>query len=173
MTDASTGTALSGVQVEARRDGQTVASATTDSSGAYSLKAARGACQIAFSRNGYKSQIKDSELKGPIGENQLDVLLTAGISDKPDSTIIANGQCGKDLTWMLDDKGTLTIYGIGEMYYYYYYYGNQWAPWYLVQPTRNHSDCSDSGFRHLPWLVCILWLQQSEGNAHTRLRYLH
>ena len=31
-----------------------------------------------------------------------------------------SGRCGANLTWMLDDDGTLTISGTGDMYDYYY-----------------------------------------------------
>ena len=34
------------------------------------------------------------------------------------ATEIANGTCGESLTWVLDDNGTLTISGTGEMYDY-------------------------------------------------------
>lgn len=33
--------------------------------------------------------------------------------------IIASGRCGDNLTWILDESGTLTISGTGEMYDYY------------------------------------------------------
>ena len=33
------------------------------------------------------------------------------------ATIIDSGTCGDGLTWELDDKGTLTIFGYGEMYH--------------------------------------------------------
>ena len=34
------------------------------------------------------------------------------------TTIVASGTCGDNLTWALDDEGTLTISGEGEMDYY-------------------------------------------------------
>ena len=37
-----------------------------------------------------------------------------------------HGKCGKNLTWILDDNGTLTISGKGDMENFY----NQAAPWY-------------------------------------------
>lgn len=44
----------------------------------------------------------------------------------PDSTVVESGTCGENLTWTLDDAGTLTISGTGEM--------TDWetgcAPWY-------------------------------------------
>ncbi len=41
------------------------------------------------------------------------------------STIIASGTCGDDLAWTLDDEGTLTISGTGEM---------DNASWYFYRP---------------------------------------
>ena len=42
-----------------------------------------------------------------------------------------SGTCGDHLTWVLDDSGTLTISGMGDMYDYAYY-SNDYrpAPWY-------------------------------------------
>ena len=40
------------------------------------------------------------------------------------ATIVDSGTCGDDLTWKLDDEGTLTISGMGDMDDYDYY-----APW--------------------------------------------
>ena len=44
----------------------------------------------------------------------------------PDNTVVESGVCGKNLTWTLDNAGTLTISGTGEM--------TDWetgcAPWY-------------------------------------------
>ena len=39
---------------------------------------------------------------------------------------VASGTCGENLTWSLDDKGTLTISGTGEMEDYFY----RGAPWH-------------------------------------------
>ena len=40
--------------------------------------------------------------------------------------IVASGTCGDDLTWTLDEEGTLTISGTGAMYDFY----TREAPWY-------------------------------------------
>ena len=37
------------------------------------------------------------------------------ITPKADATTVASGTCGTDLTWVLDDEGTLTISGTGAM----------------------------------------------------------
>lgn len=44
-----------------------------------------------------------------------------------------NGSCGKNLTWQLDDEGTLTIRGTGDMDKRLYYEGDRGYPW-------RHSD---------------------------------
>ncbi len=44
-----------------------------------------------------------------------------------ETNIVASGTCGENLTWTLDDTGTLTISGTGEMTDYNY--GSD-APWY-------------------------------------------
>jgi len=36
--------------------------------------------------------------------------------DPPEPEVIADGQCGDDLTWTLDDEGTLTVFGTGPMW---------------------------------------------------------
>lgn len=44
-----------------------------------------------------------------------------------------SGKCGENVTWTLDDQGTLTISGSGAMRDYNLwnlYYDDQWAPWY-------------------------------------------
>jgi len=44
---------------------------------------------------------------------------------------VASGACGDNLIWVLDDKGTLTISGEGEMYNWESYdFGILQAPWY-------------------------------------------
>ena len=43
-----------------------------------------------------------------------------------DPPVVEKNFCGKNLTWTLDDNGTFTISGTGEMYDYYYYGGNPW-----------------------------------------------
>lgn len=48
------------------------------------------------------------------------------------SLLVQQGGCGDNLTWTLDDAGTLTISGTGPMYDYYSYYDEwmgQCAPW--------------------------------------------
>ncbi|MBR4881123.1 MAG: leucine-rich repeat domain-containing protein, partial [Clostridia bacterium] len=44
-----------------------------------------------------------------------------------------SGKCGDDLTWTLDDNGTLTVSGTGAMYDYTYSYTS--TPWYAYRNT--------------------------------------
>ena len=59
------------------------------------------------------------------------LMLNASAAD-----VIASGTCGYNLTWTLDDEGTLTISGTGEMYNFNT--SDQWAPWrsYAFQINR-------------------------------------
>ena len=67
---------------------------------------------------------------GPSG-----ILPDLGISFCPlisaSAATVASGTCGDNVSWLLDDSGTLTISGTGEMYNYndYYTYFNK-TPWY-------------------------------------------
>lgn len=49
------------------------------------------------------------------------------LTPKAEATTVESGTCGDNLTWVLDDDGTLTISGIGAMYNWEKYDG---APWY-------------------------------------------
>ncbi len=51
------------------------------------------------------------------------MLLLSGIAS---SAALTSGKCGKNLTWTLDDAGTLTITGSGEMYNYYADENERW-----------------------------------------------
>ena len=44
---------------------------------------------------------------------------------EPTGEIIASGTCGANLTWTMDDEGTLTIFGTGDMFNF----GYQGSPW--------------------------------------------
>ena len=44
----------------------------------------------------------------------------------PTASAASSGTCGTDLVWALDDSGTLTISGSGDMYNY----SNGYSPWY-------------------------------------------
>lgn len=51
------------------------------------------------------------------------MLLLSGIAS---SAALTSGKCGKNLTWTLDDAGTLTITGSGEMYNYFADENERW-----------------------------------------------
>lgn len=145
VTDAATGAALSGVKVEAYRDSALIASTTTDEAGAYSLEGERGECQLVLSKDGYTSKTVDTKFNGPIGEELVDVEMTAtgggnqgggsgeqggGNTGGETSEIIASGDCGATsddhVTWTLDSSGVMTISGTGIMCNYV---GNAIPPW--------------------------------------------
>lgn len=45
------------------------------------------------------------------------------------ASAVSSGSCGGNLTWTLDDNGTLTVSGKGNMYNWKEYYN---VPWYKV-----------------------------------------
>ena len=51
------------------------------------------------------------------------VCLMLGLSVTASAATVDSGSCGNSATWTLDDEGTLTISGTGEMYGYTYEYG--------------------------------------------------
>ena len=53
------------------------------------------------------------------------------------SKAASSGTCGDNLTWKLDDTGTLTISGTGDMYDYSNYYGGV-SPWYGERQLINN-----------------------------------
>ena len=62
--------------------------------------------------------------------------IPAQVQAAEEPEIIDSGTCGDNLTWTLDDEGTLTISGTGDMYNYYwpedeygYAYGYYYCPW--------------------------------------------
>ena len=58
---------------------------------------------------------------------------------------VASGTCGENLTWVLDDQGTLTISGTGEMNGFYW----SVAPWYdyrdFIESIVIHEGVADIG----------------------------
>lgn len=47
----------------------------------------------------------------------------------------ASGTCGDNLTWNLDENGTLTINGFGTMYNYSVSYLDRFSPWYSIRSS--------------------------------------
>ena len=61
--------------------------------------------------------------------------LPLGLVDTAEAAAASSGQCGDDIRWVLDDRGTLTITGTGAMYDYgYVWNGKEWedipTPWF-------------------------------------------
>ena len=55
--------------------------------------------------------------------------LPLGLVDTAEAAAASSGQCGDDIRWVLDDRGTLTITGTGAMYDYDYIGERNPAPW--------------------------------------------
>jgi len=66
----------------------------------------------------------------------LAMLLTIAPATAPGTlaAVVDFGTCGDDLTWTLDDDGTLTISGTGEMEHYYVTLSSA-APWYASRTS--------------------------------------
>lgn len=77
--------------------------------------------------------------------------LPAGAEEPPGLPI--SGTCGDNLTWTLDEGGTLTISGTGDMTDY-----NSSAPWATIQGSikaivieEGVTSIGDYAFRHCPF----------------------
>ena len=93
---------------------------------------------------------------------------------------VDSGTCGENLTWTLDDEGTLTISGTGEMEGF-----PSWGSYdedikSVVINAGATSVClqqfiqrNNSGQRNSHWRECFLWLQQFEQCFNSRWRNLH
>ncbi len=58
------------------------------------------------------SFVYDADTKGLYSNEQLTI---SGTDYNPGGTVVASGSCGANLTWTLNEKGTLTISGTGAM----------------------------------------------------------
>ena len=73
----------------------------------------------------------------------------------------SSGPCGKNLTWTLDDAGTLTISGTGEMWNWNGY--SDYTPWYFsrssIKSVRINDDVTSIGdyaFRECSALTSVI-----------------
>lgn len=89
---------------------------TTDNEGKVSFFAPNGEYTLNIESNDLKA---DRKLTVHSSKKEMSVRLIST------SKIADSGKCGDDITWQLDEAGTLTISGTGEMYNYYGGYG----PW--------------------------------------------
>lgn len=92
---------------------------TTDKEGKVSFFAPNGEYTLNIESNDLKA---DRKLTVHSSKKELSVRLT------PPPKVVASGKCGDDITWQLDEAGTLTISGTGEMYNYNGNLNN-YAPW--------------------------------------------
>ncbi len=76
----------------------------------------------------YYAGSKEEWSKISIGkDNECAMLAAIHCSDGDAKTIIAQGNCGSEAVWRIENDGTLTISGTGKMKNYYSYSG---LPWY-------------------------------------------
>lgn len=61
------------------------------------------------------------------------------VSAETPPSIIADGKCGENLTWTLDDNGTLTVSGTGDMWNYDYAIP-EWSSDIKKKPGENYRD---------------------------------
>ena len=92
---------------------------TTDKEGKVSFFAPNGEYNLNIESNDLKA---DRKLTVHSSKKELSVRLT------PPPKVVASGKCGDDITWQLDEAGTLTISGTGEMYDYNGMAAN-YSPW--------------------------------------------
>ena len=92
---------------------------TTDKEGKVSFFAPNGEYTLKIESNDLKA---DRKLTVHSSKKELSVRLT------PPPKVVVSGKCGDDITWQLDEVGTLTISGTGEMYNYNGNLSN-YAPW--------------------------------------------
>lgn len=67
-----------------------------------------------------------NRLPEPLPEPEEPALPQTNDTNLPQEGVVASGTCGENLSWTLDDGGTLTIFGTGEMENYDY---SNSAPW--------------------------------------------
>ena len=90
---------------------------TTDNEGKVSFFAPNGEYTLNIESNDLKA---DRKLTVHSSKKEMSVRLIST------PKTVDSGKCGDDITWQLDETGTLTISGTGEMYNYYGGYG----PWH-------------------------------------------
>ena len=55
----------------------------------------------------------------------LNIMMFVSFAPEVNAAVVKSGKCGDNVNWELDDVGTLTISGTGDMYDYDYYHGNR------------------------------------------------
>ncbi len=93
---------------------------TTASDGSYAFTVPDGRYTLIFAKTGYETWGEYVEVNGG------DVTVTTAAMVKKAQTV-ASGTCGDNLTWVLNDKGSLTVSGTGAMWDWSNY---SHAPWY-------------------------------------------
>ena len=89
------------------------------------------------------------------------VVLIFAFSTNAKAATVESGTCGVDLEWTLDDQGTLTISGTGNMTNY----ASQGAPWFSIQNRKKLkkviiedgvTSIGNNAFAHLPAIIEII-----------------
>ena len=93
---------------------------TTDNEGKVSFFAPNGEYTLNIESNDLKA---DRKLTVHSSKKEMSVRLT------PPPKVVASGKCGDDITWQLDEVGTLTVSGMGAMYNYDGMAAN-YSPWH-------------------------------------------
>lgn len=123
VTDAKTGTGISGVTVNVyTTGGSLMTSTTTGAGGKYKVETEQGSYNIEFSRSGYTTgRLKKVSLS--VIETTHDMQLTPSSGGGSQGEIISgeivsSGTWGKNISWTLDSNGCLVIKGQGDMITY-------------------------------------------------------
>ncbi|MDD6610696.1 MAG: leucine-rich repeat protein [Clostridiales bacterium] len=137
------GTEISGTQVSVKKGDTTVGTVETGKI----LYLYNGSYNAASEVNSKKLS-KDFKVKSKAStvtlSEKTDVVTDPDNPDVPDpdpADVVASGTCGDNLTWTLDQNGTLTIRGTGKMY--------DWSdesdvPWYQLQNQIIEVDIGNS-----------------------------
>ena len=113
VTDASTGTGLSGVTVSVyTTSGSLMTSTTTSTGGKYKIETEQGSYNIEFSHSGYITGRLENVTLGVI-ETTHDMQLTSGSGGVTPGEIVASGKFG--VTWILYSNGLLVFSGNGSI----------------------------------------------------------
>ena len=148
---ADYGKAVEGVTVTRKAsDGTVIDSAVTDATGTFSFAftGEKGDYIFVLSKAGFQTFTTAA-----MTIHQTSPSLGAFViyEEETEAEIIASGTCGDNLTWTLDDAGTLTISGEGAMRSFYSYDDQ---PWYKKQTlirkivlTKGVTSIGDNAFQ--------------------------
>lgn len=125
---ANYGNPLSGVTVEFfDSTGASIGTAVTNSDGEYTFTfPAPGTYKKVLTKEGYNTVTVETNII-VADTPSLGIATMTEVEKDEERNIIAEGTCGDNLTWTLDDAGTLRIDGTGAMRYFSYNDQPWWA----------------------------------------------